>query len=40
MVVQKHLIISIIESKRGIVEEINIVQLNPPKSPIKHKGDD
>jgi hypothetical protein len=37
MVVQKHSIISIIESKRGIVEEINIVQLNPPKSPIKHK---
>jgi hypothetical protein len=39
MVVQKHSIISIIESKRGIVAEINIVQLDPPKSPIKHKGD-
>jgi hypothetical protein len=37
MVVQKHSIISIIESKRGIVEEINIVQLNSPKSPIKQK---
>jgi hypothetical protein len=28
------------ESKKGIVEEINIIQLNLSKSPIKHKGDD
>jgi hypothetical protein len=35
MVVQKHLIISIIERKREIVGEINDVQLNPPKSPNK-----
>jgi hypothetical protein len=40
MVVQKHSIVSIIESKRGIVEEIYNVQLNPPKSKIKHEGDD
>jgi hypothetical protein len=40
MVVQKHSIICIIETKRGIVAEINIVQLDPPKSPIKHKGHD
>jgi hypothetical protein len=38
MVVQKHSIISIIESKSGIVEEINFVQLNLYESPIKHKG--
>jgi hypothetical protein len=38
MVVQKHSIIIIIESKRGIVEEINFVQLNLYESPIKHKG--
>jgi hypothetical protein len=35
MLVQKHSIISIIESKREIVGEINGVQLNPPKSPNK-----
>jgi hypothetical protein len=35
MVVQKHSIINKIGSKRGIVEEINDVQLNPPKSPNK-----
>jgi hypothetical protein len=35
MVVQKHSIIIIIESKRGIVEEISDVHLNPPKNPNK-----
>jgi hypothetical protein len=37
MVVQKHSIRSIIESKMRILGEINIVQINPPKSPIEHK---
>jgi hypothetical protein len=40
MVVQKHSIRSIIESKMRILGEINIVQINPPKSPIEHKGGD
>jgi hypothetical protein len=40
MVVQKNSIVSIIESKGGIMEEINIIQLNLPKSQMKHKGDD
>jgi hypothetical protein len=37
MVLQKYSIISIIESKMEIVEEINNVQLNPPKSLINIK---
>jgi hypothetical protein len=40
MVVQKHSIISIIESKREIVREISHVHLNPPRVQTKHKGDD
>jgi hypothetical protein len=40
MVVQKHSIVSIIGSKRGMMEEINIIQLILSKSPIKHKRDD
>jgi hypothetical protein len=30
----------LVESKKGIVEGINITQLNLSKCPIKHKGDD
>jgi hypothetical protein len=40
MVVQKHLIMSIIESKREIVGEITDVHLNPPRVQTKHKEDD
>jgi hypothetical protein len=40
MVVQKHLIMSIIESKRKIVGEITDVHLNPPRVQTKHKEDD
>jgi hypothetical protein len=37
MIVQNHSIRSIIEGKMRILGESNIVQLNPPKSPIEHK---
>jgi hypothetical protein len=40
MVVQKHLIMSIIESKREIVGEIIDVHLNPARVQTKHKEDD
>jgi hypothetical protein len=40
MVVQKHSIRSIIKSKIRILGEIDNVQINPPKSPIDHKGGD
>jgi hypothetical protein len=40
MVVQKHSIRSIIESKMRILGEINNIQINPPKSPIENKGGD
>jgi hypothetical protein len=37
MVVQKHLTRSIIGRKMGILGELDNVQLNPSKSPIKPK---
>jgi hypothetical protein len=40
MVVQKHSIRSIIESKMRILGEIDNVQINPLESPIDHKEDD
>ena len=40
MVVQKHYIMSIIESKREIMGEITDVHLNPPRVQTKHKGGD
>jgi hypothetical protein len=37
MVVEEHQKISINKEKKGILEEIKIIQLNLSKSPIKHK---